>query len=111
MVVVPQPAVKGGRALRARGVDGAVGPAGEERADEAFRLSVCLWPERARAQVADAEPATVEGGMASVSAISAAVIRSQRRARMAATRSAGVRLATRRGAEERSRRPSLPSLR
>src|SRR5215207_7343702 len=36
MVVVPEPAVKGGGAVLARAVDGAVGPAGEEGADEAL---------------------------------------------------------------------------
>src|SRR6266508_6334958 len=36
MVVVPEPAVKGCRALCARGVDGPVRPAGQERADEAL---------------------------------------------------------------------------
>jgi hypothetical protein len=51
---------------------------------------------------------TVESGISSVSAISAAVIRSLRSARITATRSAGVRLATRRGAEERSTRPASP---
>ena len=52
---------------------------------------------------------TVESGIASVSAISAAVIRSCRSATITATRSVGVRLATRFGAEERSTRPASPA--
>src|SRR5438876_3705892 len=57
MVVVPEPAVKCPRAFLARAVDGAVGPAGEQRADEALGLAVRLWTIGARAQVADAERA------------------------------------------------------
>jgi hypothetical protein len=52
---------------------------------------------------------TVESGIASVSAISAAVIRSCRNDTIRATRSGGVRLATRLGAEDRSRRPASPA--
>src|ERR687888_1390249 len=65
MVVVPEPAVKGGGAFVARAVDGAVGPAGEQGADEAFGFAVGLWPVGAGAEVADAEPAAgecVQGG-------------------------------------------------
>jgi putative transposase len=58
MVVVPEPAVKGGGAFSARAVDGALGPAGDQGADEALCLSVCLRPVRAGAQVLDPEPAT-----------------------------------------------------
>src|SRR5712692_5137598 len=58
MVVVPEPAVKGCGAFSARAGDGAVGPAGEQGADEALCLSVCLRPVRAGAQVLDPEPAT-----------------------------------------------------
>src|SRR5215218_2741784 len=55
MVVVPEPSVKGLAAFVARAVGGAVGPACEQRADEAFCFAVRLRPARARAQVADAE--------------------------------------------------------
>src|SRR5258707_14150784 len=47
MVVVPEPAVKGRGSFAAGAVDGAVGPAVEECADEAFGFAVCLgaaWP-------------------------------------------------------------------
>ncbi|HEX9381188.1 MAG TPA: hypothetical protein VF891_06790 [Gaiellaceae bacterium] len=54
---------------------------------------------------------TVESGIRKISAISAAVIRSRRSNSITRTRSGGVRRATRRGAEERSTRPALPSLR
>src|SRR5918996_1722436 len=60
MVVVPEPAVKGGGAFAARAVDGAVGPAGEERADEALCFAVRLRPSGPGAQVLDAEAATAE---------------------------------------------------
>src|SRR5438876_5132817 len=60
MVVVPEPAVKCPRAFLARAVDGAVGPAGEQRADEALGLAVRLWTIGAGAQVADAERAAGE---------------------------------------------------
>jgi hypothetical protein len=58
------------------------------------------------AQLAKAEPGqipeTVESGILSVSAISAAVIRSPRSLTITASRSGSLRFATRRGAEERS---------
>src|SRR5438105_14941973 len=60
MVVVPEPAVKGSGAFVACAVDGAVGPAVEQGADEAFGFPVCLWPVGAGAEVADAEPAAGE---------------------------------------------------
>src|ERR671918_843841 len=60
MVVVPEPAVKGGGAFAARAVDGAVGPAGEERADEALCFAVRLRPSGPGAQVLDGEAATAE---------------------------------------------------
>src|ERR671924_540199 len=56
MVVVPEPAVKGGGAFAARAVDRAVGPAVEERADKALCLAVCLRPVGTGASVADAQP-------------------------------------------------------
>jgi hypothetical protein len=56
-------------------------------------------------------PETVERAIASVSAISAALMRSCRSATIACTRSARVRLATLFGAEERSSRPRSPSRR
>ena len=56
-------------------------------------------------------PETVESAIPSVSAISAAVKRSPRSKTITATRSGGVRLATRRGAEERSQSPASPSAR
>src|SRR5919198_3903663 len=61
MVVVPEPAVKGGGAFVARAVDGAIGPAVEQGADEALGFAVGLWPVGAGAEVADAEPAAGEG--------------------------------------------------
>jgi hypothetical protein len=60
MVVVPEPAVKGGGALAACAVDGTVGPAGKQGADEAFGFPVRLWPVGPGAEVADAEQATGE---------------------------------------------------
>ena len=57
MVVVPEPAVKGGGALRAGAVDRAVGPAAEQGADEALGFAVGLGPVGAGAQVADPERA------------------------------------------------------
>ena len=60
IVVVPEPAVKGGGAFVAGAVDGAVGPAGEEGADEALGFAVGLrsvWPG---AEVADAEASACE---------------------------------------------------
>jgi hypothetical protein len=52
-------------------------------------------------------PDTVVSGMARISAIWVPVKRSRRRAQIAATRSVGVRLWTRRGAEERSKEAGL----
>src|SRR2546428_4024809 len=60
MVVVPEPAVKGGGAFGARAVDGAVGRAVDQGADEAFRFPVCLGPVGPGAEVADAESAAGE---------------------------------------------------
>src|SRR6266566_5266565 len=60
MVVVPEPAVKCGAAFAARAVDGPVCPAVDQRADEAFRFAVGLWPVGASAAVADAESAAGE---------------------------------------------------
>src|SRR4051812_8554174 len=60
VVVVVEPDGERGGALLGAGVDGAVGPAGEQRADEAFGLAVGLWPVGARAQVAQAQGAAGE---------------------------------------------------
>src|ERR1700675_972481 len=60
MVVVPEPAVKCLRALHARAVDGAVGPAAEQRADEALGLAVGLRAIGTGAAVADPELAASE---------------------------------------------------
>src|ERR687887_1342992 len=54
-------------------------------------------------------PDTVDNGIASVSAISAAVIRSRRSFTITSTRSAAVRFATRRGADERSSKRRSPA--
>ena len=72
MVVVPEPAVKGGGAFAAGAVDRAVGPAVEQGADEAFGFPVCLWPVGAGAEVADAEPAA--GECVHDAAVAAAVV-------------------------------------
>ena len=61
MVVVPEPAVKCSGAFLARAVDGAVGPAVDQGADEAFCFAVCLWPVGAGSDVADAELAASNG--------------------------------------------------
>ena len=61
MVVVPEPAVKGLGAFVACAVDGAVGPAVEQGADEAFGFAVGLWAPRSRAEMADPEAAAGEG--------------------------------------------------
>jgi hypothetical protein len=58
MVVVPEPAVKGGGALGAVAVDRAVGPARQQRADEALGLAVRLRPVGPCAEVPDPERAT-----------------------------------------------------
>src|SRR3954469_14495208 len=57
MVVVPEPAVKGRGAFLAVAVERTVGPAAEQRADEALRLAVGLRPAGARAQMAQPERA------------------------------------------------------
>src|SRR5579872_1528910 len=62
MVVVPEPAVKGFGSVGARTVDRAVGPAGEQGADEAFCFAVGLGPVGAGSEMADAEQPT-RGGM------------------------------------------------
>src|SRR4029450_12394079 len=72
MVVVPEPAVKCGAALGARAVDRAVGPAGEQRADEAFGLAVRLRAVGTRAAVPDPERAT--GERVDRSAVAGAVV-------------------------------------
>lgn len=61
MVVVPEPAVKGGGAFCACAVDGAVGPAVEHGADEALGFAVGLGAARSSAEVADAERLAGEG--------------------------------------------------
>src|SRR5215217_3409819 len=60
MVVVPEPAVKGCGAFGAGAVDGAVGPAAEQGAEEALCLAVGLGSVGAGAQMADAERAAGE---------------------------------------------------
>ncbi len=57
MVVVEEPAVKGGGAFVACAVDGAVGPAVEHGADQALGFAVGLRSARPGAEVADAEAA------------------------------------------------------
>jgi hypothetical protein len=56
-------------------------------------------------------PETVDSAIASVSAISAPVKRSRRKAAIVATRSSAIRVGTERGAEDRSTRPSGRSVR
>ena len=53
----------------------------------------------------------IESAIPNASAISTAVKRSRRSARIASTRSAGVRFQTRRGADDRSESPDSPSSR
>src|SRR6266540_5866769 len=60
MVVVPEPAVKCLRALHARAVDGALGPAPEQRADEALGFAVGLRTIGTGTAVADPELAASE---------------------------------------------------
>src|SRR3954453_189864 len=60
MVLVPEPAVKCGGAFGAGAVDGAVGPAVDQCADEAFGFAVGLVPVRPCADVFDAEAGTGE---------------------------------------------------
>jgi hypothetical protein len=72
MVVVPEPAVKGSGAFLVCAVDGAVGPAVDQGADEPFGFAVGLWPVGPGAQVPDPEGVACErvnGG-----AVGAAVI-------------------------------------
>src|SRR4051812_50165497 len=57
MVVVVQPAVKGGGAFGAGAVERAVGPAAEHGSDEALSLAVGLRAVGAGAQVADSHGA------------------------------------------------------
>src|SRR4030095_4622592 len=75
MVVVPEPAVKGGGAFAAGAVDGAVGPAVEHRADEAFGFAVGLRPVGAGAGVSDARPAA--GGRVDCGAVGGAFVGEQ----------------------------------
>ena len=72
MVVVPEPAVKGGGAFCAGAVDGAVGPAGEHGADEAFCFPVCLRPVGPGAEVLD--PERFAGERVDRRAVAAAVV-------------------------------------
>jgi hypothetical protein len=83
--------------------DRAVGPAGEQGADEAFCLAVGLR--------AVGPGARVERAMPSSSAIWAPVDRNLRNAAIASIRRPSVRLATSVGAEERSASQAGPSTR
>jgi len=58
MVVAPEPSVKGARALARVLVDRTVGPATQERADEALCLAVGLRPVGASAQMANPQRPT-----------------------------------------------------
>src|SRR5215213_7626514 len=58
MVVVVDPAVKGRGAFAAGAVDRAVGPAAQQRADEALRLAIGLRAIGPGAQVTDSQDAT-----------------------------------------------------
>jgi len=60
MVVVPERAAKGCGAFVAWAVDGAVDPAVEEDAEDAFGFAVGLGPVGAAAEVADAELAAAD---------------------------------------------------
>jgi hypothetical protein len=60
VIVGPEPAVESARAFGAGGVDGAVGPAGQQGADEALCFAVGAGPVRAGAQVTQAERAAGE---------------------------------------------------
>src|SRR3954454_23156695 len=60
MVVLPEPAVKGGGAFLAFAGYGVVGPAGEHRADEALGFAVGLGSAWPCAQVADPQSAAGE---------------------------------------------------
>ena len=72
-----------------------------------------LGPETARRPIPILVkiPETVESAIPSTSAISAAVKRNRRSFVIASTRSGAVRLATRRGTDERSNKPGSPSIR
>src|SRR3954447_24090526 len=61
MVVVPEPAVKGGGAFSAGAVDRAVGPAAQHGPDEAFGFAVGLRTSGTGAEVADAEGLVSDG--------------------------------------------------
>src|SRR5437763_11233161 len=61
MVVVPEPAVKGCCPFGAGAVDGAIGPAPEQGADEPFGFAVGLWAVGAGAEVADAQGVAGDG--------------------------------------------------
>src|SRR5918996_5184407 len=76
MVVVPEPAVKGSGAFGARAVDGGVGPAVEQGADEAFGFAVCLGPVGAGAQVL--EPQLTAGDRVDDRAVGGAVVAEDR---------------------------------
>jgi hypothetical protein len=73
MVVCPDPAVKCAGAFVAGAVDRAVGPAGEQGADEAFCFAVCLWSVGPGAQMVDAE--CVAGDGVQGGAVGSAVVR------------------------------------
>src|SRR6266566_4638195 len=103
MVVVPEPAVKCPRALHARAIAGAVGPAPEQRADEALGLAVGLRPVGAGAAVADPEPAVVVD--ADVDVLVADVVAAL------ASRSVRVGLCRRRRSLPKARLPAPPSIR
>src|SRR6266571_4715421 len=75
MVVLPEPAVKCGRALLAVAVDRSVCPTAEHGADESLCLAVGLWPVGPGAQVAN--PQCAAGDRVDERAIAGAVIREQ----------------------------------
>src|SRR3954447_13172422 len=75
MVVGPEPAVKGCGAFAAGGVDRAVGPPGQQRADESLGFAVGARAVGPRAEVTDAERAAGEG--VDRRAVGRAVIRQQ----------------------------------
>src|SRR5450755_201350 len=58
MVVVPEPSVRGSGSFDAVAIDGAVGPAGDQGANEAFGFAVGLGSVGLGAQMADPESAT-----------------------------------------------------
>ena len=59
-IVEVEPALEGSAAFGGVAVDGAVGPAAEHRADEAFGFSVGARPIGARAEVFDSEASAGE---------------------------------------------------